>query len=200
VEQGWEGEAFLIVRARDALGHSAEALIKVQVSAAVAALSLTQNLEIDLLEGDTEFRVPLSDLFADGQVPPGLTWEASGDQSVSVGLDEGGGLILRGTQPWTRSQTLTLTARDPQNHLATGQLQLEVHPADGSAGQEVPEFRLALVANPLQPDFLDLYVLSDLPLSQAPRLRLQDGQTLAVTQWPGHLAAASAGAAIAGFP
>ncbi|MCC7261627.1 MAG: hypothetical protein IT369_03800 [Candidatus Latescibacteria bacterium] len=180
---GFDGEAFLIVRARDPLGRSVDAVLRVQLAAPAAALTLPGTLAIDLLEGDTEIRVPLSDLFPEGQVPAGLSWEASADPALSITVDAAAGvLVLSGAQPWTRSQTLTLTARDAQNHLATGQLQLEVHPADGSAGQEVPEFRLALVANPLQPDFLDLYVLSDLPLSQTPRLRLQNGEALAVVQ------------------
>ncbi|MSR83889.1 MAG: hypothetical protein EXS58_13365 [Candidatus Latescibacteria bacterium] len=91
-------------------------------------------------------------------------------------------LVLKREQPWQAGETITLQARDAQNHQANGQLSVQVYPFDGSAGQEVPEFRLALLPNPLQPDYLDLYVLSDLPRSQAPRLRLQDGQNLEVIQ------------------
>lgn len=182
-DQEWDGEAFLIVRARDALGQSAEAVLRVQVAATLAALSLPATIPVDLLEGDTQIRVPFSALFAAGEMPPGLTWEATADQPVALSVDAAAQvLVLQGTQPWYAGQPLTLQARDPQNRLASGQLQLQVLPADGSAGQEVPEFRLALVPNPLQPDFLDLFVLSDLRLSQPPRLRLQDGQALEVVQ------------------
>ncbi|MBM3278924.1 MAG: hypothetical protein FJY95_12710 [Candidatus Handelsmanbacteria bacterium] len=182
VEPGWEGEAFLLVRVRDALGQLSEALVRVQAQAAAPTLGLVPDLEIDLLDGDTEIRLPLSQLFPEGQVPAGLSWEVSAGQEVEVSPDAAGVLILKGAEPFASGQTLTLQARDPQNRLATGQLRLQVHPADGSGGQEVPEFRLALLPNPLQPEYLDLYVLSDLPLSQAPRLRLQDGQALEVIQ------------------
>ncbi len=183
VEKGWEGEALLIVRVRDAQGQSAEGVVRVIVVPAAPALSLTQNLQVDLLEGDTEIRLSLTDLFADGQIPAGLTWEASGGQPIQISQDATTHmLVLKREQPWQAGETITLQARDAQNHLASGQLSIQVYPSDGSAGQEVPEFRLALLPNPLQPDYLDLYVLSDLPLSQAPRLRLQDGQNLAVIQ------------------
>ncbi|MSR83888.1 MAG: hypothetical protein EXS58_13360 [Candidatus Latescibacteria bacterium] len=61
VEKGWEGEALLIVRARDAQGQSAEGVVRVLVVPAAAELSLTQNLQVDLLEGDTEIHLsPIS--------------------------------------------------------------------------------------------------------------------------------------------
>ncbi len=183
VEQGWEGEAFLIVQVRDALGQTAEAVVRVQVASAVAGLELTQNLRIDLLEGETEIRIPLSDLFPEGQSPAGLVWEVSAAQPVQVSQDLAAGvLVLRSSQPWTSNQTLTLQARDSQNQVAVGQLELQIHPTDGSGGSEVPEFRLALVPNPLQPEYLDLFVLSDLPLAQNPRLRLQHGEDLTLVQ------------------
>jgi hypothetical protein len=183
VEQGWEGEAFLILRARDALDRSAEGVVRVLVAPPEPALSLPQTLQVDLLEGDTEFRLSLAQLFAEGQFPEGLRWEALGSQPVQISVDaEAGVLVLKSDGPWASSQTLTLQARDAQNHQASGQVQVQVFPADGSAGQEVPEFRLALLPNPLQSEYLDLFVLSDLPLSQAPRLRLQGGERLEVVQ------------------
>ncbi|MBI2501833.1 MAG: hypothetical protein HYW07_01200 [Candidatus Latescibacteria bacterium] len=180
-EAGWEGEALLILRARDALGKSVEAVLRVLVVPAEPALILRETLQVDLLEGDTEIRLPLSDLFEGREIPEGLIWEASGSQPIQISQDAGV-LILKSGQPWQGNETITLQARDTQNHLASGQLTLQVYPADGSAGQEVSEFRLALLPNPLQPEYLDLFVLSDRPLSQTPRLRLQSGSNLEVIQ------------------
>ena len=80
---------------------------------------------------------------------------------------------------------VTLTVGDGDGNEASGRLLLNVHPADGSYGLPSPEVRIAVVPNAVQPDFLDLFLLSELDVSRHPRLRIHaadEWAELAVTE------------------
>jgi hypothetical protein len=66
----------------------------------------------------------------------------------------------------------------------TGVVVVHAHPVDGSFGADSDDLRIAVIPNPLQPDYIDIYVLSDLATRRVPRLRLHDGdwRDLAVTE------------------
>ena len=168
----WDGEEQLVLEARDTQGIVLTGLLVVEVLRD-PGLEL-QEVRAPLFAGESEFRLSASDVLAGVTDPEKLTWAATGSQPISVVYDARTGfLLLTGNEPWQASDIITLMARDQNHAESSSHVLLEVYPADGSMGATSPDFRLLVVPNPLQPDYLDLFVVSQIVLQRAPLLRLQ---------------------------
>jgi len=174
-DSGWSGQEQLTLTGRDGLGNVLEGVLQVEIEAPLSDLGLRQETEVHLFAGEREIRLDLATLLSSETDFHQLAWEAEGSQALEVVYDaDDEVLILRPEFPWQSSDIITLRVRDPDAGEATAQIRAQVYPADGSVGQTSPDFALAVVPNVLQPDFLDVFVLSNLPLARPPVLRLQD--------------------------
>ena len=170
----WNGEEQLTLEARDALGTVLTAVLVVEV---LQRLGMElQEVRAPLFAGESEFRLNASEVLAGDSDPGQLTWAATGSQPINVVYDaRTGHLLLTGSEPWHASDIITLMARDQNQVESSSHVLLQVYPADGSIGTKSPDFQLMIVPNVLQPDYLDLFVVSQITLDRAPLLRLQAG-------------------------
>ena len=164
-----------MLRATDGQGHILEGILQVQILPLLLELDLRDITQVSLFAGETRIRLPLAGLLQGDADPQELSWEISGAHPASATYDPvENALILQTESPWPASQIVTLKVRDPDDREAEGQILVQVYPADGSAGATSPDFRLIIVPNVFQPDFLDVFVLSDIPLFRPPLLRVED--------------------------
>ena len=171
----WSGEEQLTLEARDALGTVLTTVLVVEVLQQHLGLEL-QEIRAPLFAGESEIRLNASEVLAGDTDPGQLTWAATGSQPINVVYDaRTGHLVLTGSEPWHASDIITLMARDQNQVESSSHVLLQVYPADGSIGATSPDFQLMIVPNVLQPDYLDLFVVSQITLDRAPLLRLQAG-------------------------
>ncbi|MFH1566382.1 MAG: hypothetical protein ABIL09_00165, partial [Gemmatimonadota bacterium] len=176
-EAGWSGPEILVLRGVDPTGRVLEGLLGIQVLPALPGLDLRDLSEAAVFAGDSAVAVPAAELLVGDLDPAGLTWLASGALPLQAAYRaRDAAVVITGAsfaQPGV--QLIDLTARDGSGSEATGRLLLRVHPVDGSYGTASQDLRLALVPNAVQPDYLDVFVLSDLGDQVPPRLRVQSG-------------------------
>jgi len=174
----WSGAEILAIRGVDALGNALlEGLLGVQVEALRLDLELRDLTEISLLAGDAGISLDLADLVLAGADPTELMWEATGLLPIAVAYDDSTGSLSLQSAAFQMpgGQLISLVARDGLGHQATGRVLAHVHPVDGTYGRDSDQFDLVVVPNAVQPDFLDVFVLSDQQHHRRPRLRLEDG-------------------------
>ena len=169
----WEGEEQLILEARDALGTVLTGVLVVEVLREHLGVEL-QEVRAPLFAGESEFRLNASEVLVGNTDPGQLTWAATGSQPIKVVYDaRTGHLLLSGSKPWHASDIVTLMASDQNQVESSSHVLLQVYPADGSIGATSPDFQLMVVPNVLQPEYLDLFVVSQIALERAPLLRLE---------------------------
>jgi hypothetical protein len=169
----WNGEEQLVLEARDASGAVLTGVLVVEVLREQLGVEL-QEVRAPLFAGENEFRLSASDILVGDTEPATITWAATGSQPLEVTYDaRTGQLLVTASQPWHGSEIITLVARDQNQVESSSHVLLQVYPADGSIGATSPYFQLMVVPNVLQPDYLDLFVVSQLALERAPLLRLQ---------------------------
>ena len=175
-DEGFSGEEMLTLLGTLADGTQLEAVLRVEVQAATLVFALTARTEVPLFAGATALSLPLDQLI-EGEVDPDLLlWVAKGLQPVSVAYDSlRQNLILTPNTPWQASDIIELTAVDPQGNEYSGLVLAQIFPTDGSLGLESEDFQLVLLPNPLQPAYVDLYIISQLGTEEVPMLRLSDG-------------------------
>ena len=87
------------------------------------------------------------------------------------------------------SEIVTLTARHESGLEVSTRIVVEAYPVDDSYGKEAPStLRLAVVPNPIQSAFVNIYAISEGGMHREPLLRVKDGgwQDLALAyQSPG---------------
>ena len=176
-DEDFSGEEILSLVGTLADGTRLEAALRVEVQATAALIfALNPRTEVPLFAGATTLRLPLDQLI-EGEVDPSLlTWAAKGLQPVSVVYDPADqSLVLTPNAPWQASDIIELIAVDPQGNEYSGLVLAQVFPTDGSLGLESDDFQLVLLPNPIQPEYVDLYIISQLGSGEAPMLRLSDG-------------------------
>ena len=179
---GWTGPALILIRALDGAGDIVtEVFFGVQVDAAVAALSLREIVEIPVLQGDSVLTIDPATLLATGPDPASLTWEASGTRAFEVSWEEGYLVLHSGGFSSAGGEMVTIVARDDAGNQASGKLLVQVLPTDGSVGSERDGFRVTVVANPVNPAFLDLFVLSHTGVRPRLRSYLDDWSEMSLT-------------------
>jgi hypothetical protein len=163
----WSGEELLVFTARDGQNQVLEGTLRLQILPLETALSLRSITQAPLFAGENQIRLEVADLLQGEVDPTELTWEASAAQTVNVLYDPVENvLILQPSSPWQGSEIITLRARDPEGNEASGQVLAQVYPTDGSVGKAAADFRVVIVPNVMQPEFLDVFVISDTPLLQ----------------------------------
>lgn len=169
------GPEILSLRGLDAFGNVlVEGLIGVQITVAAPRLELVELTESVVLFGDSLLSIDPSQILVDAGVDPStLEWTANAAVDLDFGLDETSGRFRVSGQILAAvgSQVVTLQARTPDGTIAEGRLLVQVLPIDGTAGIERDGFGVAIVPNPIQPDYLNLYLIDSLAAFAAPRLR-----------------------------
>jgi hypothetical protein len=173
----WSGQEVLILTGRDGAGHRLEGALRIDIAAPLPALELRPMTEMSLFAGAAGIRLDPADLLVTDADPGALVWEAEGTRTFVAVYDPAEGeLIVSPDSPWQSSDIVTLKARDLEGNEATGHLLVQVYPTDGSAGQDSPDFQLAVVPHPLQPEYVDLFIVGRAELPQTPLLRLRSGE------------------------
>ena len=169
------GAEILSIRGLDAFGNIVvEGLIGVQIAFAAPSLELVELTESVTLIGDSLLSLTPSQLLVSaGTDGSALQWTASAAIGVSLEIDaQTGDLNISGDiLAVTGSHLITLRANANDGSVAETRLLLQVLPDDGSAGVQRDGFDLAIIPNPIQPDFLNLYVIDSPASMSAPRLR-----------------------------
>ncbi|MFA6108663.1 MAG: hypothetical protein WDA75_07840 [Candidatus Latescibacterota bacterium] len=141
----------------------------------VGPLVLPALTEIPLFSGEAEITVDVASLLGDSAADDDLTWQVTGSRPVQATYEAATGLLTLKTESgWHGDEELTLQVSDGAGHQADGRLLLQVHPADGTVGEESDDLQLAVIPNPVQREYLDVYVLASTEISRTPLLRLQD--------------------------
>ena len=167
------GAEILSIRGLDAFGNVlVEGLIGVQIMVALPSLELVELTETIALVGDSLVSLSSSELLSSTTFDPSsLQWTASAAIGVELTV-EFGELFVRGDLlDVTGTHLITLQASALDGSVAETRLLVQVLPDDGSAGVEKEGFHLAIVPNPIQPDYLHLYLIDSLAAFTAPRMR-----------------------------
>ena len=173
---GWEGNEIIRLRGVDPFGNDVlEAFIGVTVTPAASELVLRDLVEVAVLAGDEYFEVDLGSLVVTSSAS-GLVWEADALIPVDLVHDAGHDRLRISTDSFPPgSEVITLTARDAGGAEATTRILVEAYPVDGSYGIESPStLRLAVIPNPVQPTFVDIFAISEAGMGREPLLRVQD--------------------------
>ena len=171
----WSGEEILVFTAREGQNQILEGTLHIQVLPLTTTMSLRDITRVSLFAGENQIRLEVTELLQGEVDPAALTWEASAAQTVSALYDPAeNALILQPATTWQSSDIITLQARDPEGNIATGQVLAQVYPTDGSAGKVTADFRIVIVPNVMQPEFLNIFVLSDTPLMRTPLLQVAE--------------------------
>ena len=173
----WNGSESLILSASNASGQVLQGILSLEILPLSTELGLRSVSQVPLFAGDDEIALDLSDLLLGSVEPSQLSWQLKSNSARELTSEYDpvqNVLKVQSNLPWQLSDIVTVTAEDQSGHVATGQLLLEVAAVDGSVGEVSSDFTLVVVPNVFQPEFLDLFVISDMDLGQAPRLRLLD--------------------------
>ncbi len=169
------GPQILSIRGIDAFGNVVvEGLIGVQITIAAPTLELVEFSESASLVGDTLLTLSPSQLLVStGPGQTDLQWSATAAVGVTLVIDaETGSLQIGGDiLGVVGTHLVTLIASASDGSIAETRLLLKVLPDDGSDGQQRAGFDLAIVPNPIQPDYLNLYIIDSLASTSVPRLR-----------------------------
>ena len=172
---GWHGDETLQLQGTDGQGLVLEGAVQVKILPPAADLTLREVTAVSLFAGEGQIRLAVADLLQTAADPQVLAWEATASQAVNVTYDPADSvLILEPEHPLEISEIITLRVQDPEEQTATGQILAQVYPADGSVGETSADFRMAIVPNVFQPDYLDVFAISDAALHRAPLLRVRD--------------------------
>ncbi len=170
----WSGSDVLVLRGTDLAGNTVEGLVGVEILAAEFEFALPELTEISAFAGDTSIELD-PNVLVTGANPAELTWEARGSQPIAVTFDpDTERLVLTAAGFHEDTEEITLVAREEEGREVIGRVIVRAHPADGSHGVEIPKLRVAVVPNAVQPDYLDVFVVSDIELSRSPRLRARE--------------------------
>jgi hypothetical protein len=180
---GWSGQETLAISGYYDDGNSIQGIVVINITSTLPILELRATTEVALFAGTAELRLSAPDLILGDVDPASLTWVASGPDEIAVAYDDLlGELVLTPTTPWQNAAIVTVMAEDAAGAQASGHVLAQVYPIDGSVGTESPDFQLAIVANPVQPDYVNIYLVgaADLPQRPVLRLRQNDWQSLAL--------------------
>ena len=173
----WSGREVLAVRGTDLLGNVVEGLVEIQILPVEVELVFRELTEITAFAGDTSIELDATSLIA-GDRPGSLysfQWEATGAQAFSVEYEPETDMLTLTTDSLPEGNVmLTLVARDGELTYS-GRILVQAHPSDGSVGEESDHFKLVVVPNAVQPDYLDVFVISDGRFNRPPRLRAYEG-------------------------
>jgi len=175
-EEGWDGNEIIILRGTDPFGDVVlEAFIGVTVLPPPAELVLRDLVEIAVFAGDRQLEVEIETLI-EGSSPANLTWEADALIPVELIHDTDANVLRISTDEFPPgSEIITLTARNGNGVEASARIVVEAYPVDGSYGVDSPAtLRLAVIPNPIQPAFVDIFAISERGMSRQPLLRVQD--------------------------
>ncbi|MFC1525326.1 FlgD immunoglobulin-like domain containing protein [Candidatus Latescibacterota bacterium] len=175
-DASWTGPEILIIRGVDPWGDVVEGLLGIQILPATPSLRLRDLTEADALVGDLGVYVDPSSLLDGHADPLGLTWEVESPLEASLDPDSGLLAIAGISLDAVGTQLIDIVARDGVGNDASGHLLVHVRPADGSYGIDSDSLQVRVVPNAIQPDFLDIYVVSEFGSELSPRLRLRDSE------------------------
>ncbi len=176
-EEGWDGNEIIILRGTDPFGDVVlEAFIGVTVLPPPAELVLRDLVEIAIFAGDRQLEIDLETLVEGSSSPADLVWEADALIPVNIIHDTDANVLRISTDEFPPgSEIITLTVRNGSGVEATTRIVVEAYPVDGSYGVDSPAtLRLAVIPNPIQPAFVDVFAISERGMSRAPRLRVLD--------------------------
>lgn len=176
-DQDWYGNEIIILRGTDPFGDVVlESFIGITVLPPPAELVLRDLLEIAVFAGDRKIEIDIETL-TEGYSSAGLVWEADALIPLELIHDAQANRLTISTDEFPPgSEIITLTARNRNGVEATSRIVVEAYPVDGSYGIGAPStLRLAVIPNPIQPAFVDIFAISERGgLSREPLLRVQD--------------------------
>ena len=174
-DAGWDGLETLTLIARHEDGTTLQGSLDVTVLPLTNELGVRALTQVTLFAGERSITLDLDELMPGHGDVSDLTWEAEAAQGLTTRYDpEADVIVFESPTPWLFSDIISLTVRDADGAEASGQVVVQVEANDGTAGETTGDFRVAIVPNVFQPDFLDIFVISDMPLDRQPLLRLQD--------------------------
>ncbi len=167
---GWEKAAFTVTNPLG--GAASDTLTVFSVSADGTPVAGGLNT-ISLTAGEC-VNVNLDDYFFDADSPDyAVQWTVSGNDSISVSIDPVTHLaqVCAHSETWQGQETLTFTVTDSDNKSDSFDTVVIV---SGAVMRDV--LRARLFRNPMQEDYIDIFVSSTLTLTGIPVLSVEAGE------------------------
>ncbi len=164
---GWERVAFGV---RNPLGGTAQDTVLV-FSAPADGTPVAGGLDVVYLRAGTGVYRNLDSYCFDADTPDHLlTWSVSGGDSVTAGIDPISRTVYISapSESWEGQNTLTFTVTDPEKRTATMQTTVIV---TGAVIRNA--FLVDIFRNPMQEDYMDIFVRSTIELSSTPELAVK---------------------------
>ena len=170
-DAGWDGHETLTLIARLEDGTFLRGDLGVTVLPLTNELGVRALTQVTLFSGERSIRLDVAELMLGTVEAAELTWEADATQTLTTRYDAAENvLIFESVTPWRFNDIITLTVGDATGAEASVQVVVQVQANDGTAGETTSDFRLAIVPNVFQPDFLDIFIISDMELDRQPLL------------------------------
>ncbi|MCE5248661.1 Ig-like domain-containing protein [bacterium] len=164
---GWERVEFIVSNPMGGAAKDTLTVFSVPADGSPVAGGLT---DISLKAGQC-ITVNLDDYYFDADTPLyNMSWSISGNDSLTVYIDPATHIatVCSPSESWEGNETLKFTVSDPENHSSSMQVTATV---TGATLKNV--FTVLLFRNPMQEDYMDLYIKSRESLSIQPAVHIR---------------------------
>jgi len=166
------GVADITFTAIDPDGNSGSGTIRVAVSDGDNSPVVSGIPDVTISEGETDSSIDLDDYVTDSDNPDEtLTWEYSGNLNIEVIIDEESHQVtLKGKEGFLGAENITFAATDPENNTGSDTIGVTVKLKQDTTP---PTFEIFVIHNPIQPDYVDIIVISSETLKSIPRVTVE---------------------------
>lgn len=169
----WNGWDRVAIEVKNPLGGAARDTVLV-FSVPGDGSPVAGGLEGIRLKAGTSTQVNLDDYYFDADTADfQMTWTVAGGDSVKVTIDPLTHIatVSAPSETWEGQNTVTFTVTDPDNH--TGSMQVPVTVTDAVIKNA---FSVMLFRNPMQEDYMDVFVKSSVDLQIQPSVYAKTGK------------------------
>jgi len=128
--------------------------------------------DVIIPKGATDSSINLGDYVADSDNPAEtLTYEYSGNVNIEITIDEKSHQVtLKGKEGFLGSEDITFTAIDPEGNKGSDTIKVTVRLKPDTTP---PTFEVFAIHNPIQPDYVDIIIISSEMLKSIPRVTVK---------------------------
>jgi len=139
---------------------------------------------LSLVEGEKDTSLNLDDHVTDADTPLNkLNWQVRGFEKIAVNIDKSHNVTISASEGSVGEHNVSFVATDPDGNSGSGTVVVKVKSGaeTSEADREAPTFTVAILSNPIQPNYITITVYSSEELNSPPILTV-DETTVSLTE------------------
>ena len=139
---------------------------------------------LSLVEGKKDTSLNLDDHVTDEDTPLNkLNWQVRGFEKIKVNIDKSHNVTISASEGSVGEHNVSFVATDPDGNSGSGTVVVKVKSGAETSEEdrEVPTFTVAILSNPIQPNYITITVYSSEELNSPPILTV-DETTVSLTE------------------